>query len=249
VQIKRELQRTQVICPSAGYKRNLCSLVIDIRMPSQSLGICFYYLYLLQAPLKNLMRKSESPKNHSRSCVECHTPLFLLAKLTRKREQSTALGDKKALRKQRKVLKKESIAKALQSQPLRKINTEGLQCLQQSLNLLSDFQNLDPLDNIFIAIDFEYSHFSAKTGSIRLREVEISILDTRALRYKNPEKLMTSQHYRTVTDTKQFLFGTSVDIAQDELVSLLRRLLFPEDEGRKKARKIFLVGHGFGFEI
>jgi hypothetical protein len=99
---------------------------------------------------------------------------------------TTPLEDKKVLKKLRKVLEKEKkndVVRALHSQPLRKINTQGLQYLRKSLGLLSDSQDVDILDAIFIAIDFEYSHFSAKTGRIRLREVGISILDTRDIRY------------------------------------------------------------------
>jgi hypothetical protein len=166
---------------------------------------------------------------------------------------STApLEDKKVLRKLRKAFEKENknaIARALHSQPLRKINTQGLQYLRKSLGLLSDFQNVDTLDAIFIAIDFEYSNFPAKTGRIRLREVGISRLDTRDIRYKEPEKIISSQHYRTVVDTKEFLFGTSIDIEQDKLVSLLKHLLVPEDNSSKQPRQLILVGHGFSFEI
>jgi hypothetical protein len=165
----------------------------------------------------------------------------------------TALDSKKALRKQRKEAKrakKDALAKALQEQPLRKINLQGLQRLQQSLALLPSNQEcLDIIDALFIAIDFEYSHFCAKTGSIRLREVGISTLDTRDIPYKRPEKLISSQHFRTVTDTKPFLFGTSVDIEQNELVLLLKQLLLPEVLDYKQARKLILVGHGFSFEI
>jgi len=38
-------------------------------------------------------------------------------------------------------------------------------------------QELKVLDAIFIAIDFEYSHYSPKSGRIRLREVGISMFD------------------------------------------------------------------------
>lgn len=165
---------------------------------------------------------------------------------------STPLEDKNVLRKSRKAFEKEkknAIARALHSQPLRKISTQGLQYLRKSLGLLSGSQKVDTLDAVFIAIDFEYSHFSAKTGRIRLREVGISTLDTRAIRYKEPEKIISSQHYRTVTDTKEFLFGTSIDITQDELVSLLKHLLIPEDNSGKQPRQLILVGHGFSFEI
>jgi hypothetical protein len=88
---------------------------------------------------------------------------------------------RQALWKKRKGLGKErknTVAEALHAQPLRKINTEGPQLLQSSLSLLPD-----PLDAIFIAIDFEYSHHSVKTAQVRIREVGISILDTHDLRY------------------------------------------------------------------
>lgn len=165
---------------------------------------------------------------------------------------SNTLDDKNVQRKQRKAIQKErrnAIARALHAQPLRKINTQGLQILQQRLGLLPGSLKLDALDAIFIAIDFEYSHFSAKTGCIRIREVGIAMLDTRDISYKKPNNVISSQHYRTVIDTKQFIFGTSIDIEQDKLVDLLKRLLFPEDQGRKRARKLILVGHGFSFEI
>ncbi|CZT11435.1 uncharacterized protein RCO7_15139 [Rhynchosporium graminicola] len=45
-------------------------------------------------------------------------------------------------------------------------------------------QGTEPLDVSFIAIDFdsEYSNYSPKTGSIRIRELGVSMLDTRNLR-------------------------------------------------------------------
>lgn len=46
-------------------------------------------------------------------------------------------------------------------------------------------QEFDVLDAIFIAIDFEYSHYSPKSGRIRLREVGISMFDTRNLYHQN----------------------------------------------------------------
>ncbi len=50
-------------------------------------------------------------------------------------------------------------------------------------------------------------------------------------------------------DTKEFLFGTSIDITQDTLVSLLTHRLVPEDNSGKQPRQFILVGHGFSFEI
>lgn len=84
-----------------------------------------------------------------------------------------------------------------------------------------------------------------------MREVGISSLDTRDIPYKSLKKVISSQHFRTVTDTKQFLFGTSVDTEQDKLVALLKGLLLHDDEheSRKEARRLILVGHGFSFEI
>jgi len=166
---------------------------------------------------------------------------------------STAtLDEKKVLRKQRRVREKEKkifMAHALHEQPLPKIETQGLQYLRNSLGLLPGSRNPDALDAIFVAIDFEYSHFSAKTGHIRLREVGISKFDTRDIRCKNPKKVISSLHYRTVTDTKKFLFGKSIDIEQSELVLLLKDLLIPEEKSSKKSRKLILVGHGFSSEI
>ncbi|KAH7370097.1 hypothetical protein BKA65DRAFT_372677, partial [Rhexocercosporidium sp. MPI-PUGE-AT-0058] len=103
----------------------------------------------------------------------------------------------------------------------------------------------------FIAIDFEYSHHSPKTGRIRLREVGISMLDTRGLCHQSGslKDVISTQHYRTVADTKKFLFGKSVDISQDDLVLILKRLLYLDDGSPKPNRDLILVGHGFGFEI
>ncbi|KAH6705342.1 hypothetical protein BKA61DRAFT_434096, partial [Leptodontidium sp. MPI-SDFR-AT-0119] len=103
----------------------------------------------------------------------------------------------------------------------------------------------------FIAIDFEYSHYSPKTGHIRLREVGISMLDTRDLCHQSNslKDIISTQHYRTATDTKTFLFGKSIDISQDELVLILKRLLCLEGESPKPIRDLILVGHGLGFEI
>jgi hypothetical protein len=116
-----------------------------------------------------------------------------------------------------------------------------------------DFGSQEPelLDVIFIAIDFEYSHYSPKTGRIRLREVGISMLDTRDLCHENIhfEDIISIQHYRTVTDTKEFLFGKTINILQDELIIILKRLLYFEEETPKQIRDLILVGHGFGFEI
>jgi hypothetical protein len=116
-----------------------------------------------------------------------------------------------------------------------------------------DFGSQEPkfLDVIFIAIDFEYSHYSPKTGRIRLREVGISMLDTRNLCHQNIslKDVISTQHYRTATDTKEFLFGKSIDILSDELVLILKRLLYLEDESPQQIRNLILVSHGFGFEI
>lgn len=112
-------------------------------------------------------------------------------------------------------------------------------------------QQPEPLDVIFIAIDFEYSHYSPKTGRIRLREVGISMLDTRDIRHHNNhlKDVISTRHYRTVTDTKSFLFGESIDVLQDELVLVLKGLFFLEDMSPKQTRNIILVGHGLSFEI
>ncbi|KAH7378042.1 hypothetical protein BKA64DRAFT_248237 [Cadophora sp. MPI-SDFR-AT-0126] len=114
-----------------------------------------------------------------------------------------------------------------------------------------DSQEPEPLDVIFVAIDFEYSHYSPKTGRIRLREVGISLLDTRDLLHQNIswDDAIFTQHYRTVTDMKTFLFGKSVDISQDELVDVLKRLLYLEDRSSESVRGLILVGHGFGFDV
>ena len=68
-----------------------------------------------------------------------------------------------------------------------------------------DFGSQKPelLDVILVAIDFEYSHYSPKTGRIRLREVGISMLDTRDLCHKivSLENVISTQRYRTVTAT------------------------------------------------
>lgn len=101
---------------------------------------------------------------------------------------NTTLGDQKLMRKQRKALEKQKRngeIQALHTQPLWKINKEGSQYPRRSLRLLPEAQNLDNnIDFILIAIDIEYSHFSAKTGSIRFREIGISILDTRYIRWR-----------------------------------------------------------------
>ena len=108
-----------------------------------------------------------------------------------------------------------------------------------------DFGSQEPkfLDVIFIAIDFEYSHYSPKTGRIRLREVGISMLDTRNLCHQNIslKDVISTQHYRTATDTKEFLFGKSIDILSDELVLILKRLLYLEDESPQQIRNLILV--------
>ncbi|PVH77050.1 hypothetical protein DL98DRAFT_535087 [Cadophora sp. DSE1049] len=215
--------------------------------------------------------------------------------------------EKNVKRKLRAKERKNAIVKSLRAEPLRPINTRGLQTLQQALGLpldpyllskearqdnfeperlekgagsrarLSNFSDVvftrstagaiseptiptpgdfdsqepEPLDAIFIAIDFEYSHYSAKTGRIRLREVRISMLDTRDLCHQNIslKEVISAQHYRTVTDTKTFLFGKSVDISQDELVLILKRLFHLEDGFPKPTRDLILVGHGLAFEV
>ncbi len=215
--------------------------------------------------------------------------------------------EKNAQRKLQLKERKNAIATSLRSQPLRPINTRGLQILQQALGLpldpcslpreqtqvdifepdgldkevdstatllnvpvvlcdegtivampehtipiLQDFGSQEPelLDVLFIAIDFEYSHYSPKTGRIRLIEAGISTFDTRDLRHQNVHlgNVITTQHYRTVKDTKKFLFGETIDISQDELVLILKRLLYLEDAPRQN-RDLILIGHGFGFEI
>ncbi len=52
-----------------------------------------------------------------------------------------------------------------------------------------------------------------------------------------------------MTDTKEFLFGISIDILQDELVLILKRLLYLEDKSPQQTGNPILVGYGFGFEI
>jgi len=216
--------------------------------------------------------------------------------------------EKNVQRKGRVKERKNSIARFLRSQPLRPINTCGLDILQQALGLplgpcsplreqaqkdsfesespdkevdskavLSNFpdvpstkgaalttselaiptprdfgsQGSEVLDAFFIAIDFEHSHYSPKTGHIRLREVGISMFDTRDFRHRgiHLEDAISTQHYRTVTNTKKFLFGKTIDTLQDELVLILKRLLYLEDKSPRQIRNIILVGHGFGFEI
>jgi len=209
--------------------------------------------------------------------------------------------EKNVQRKERAKERSNAIARSLRSQPLRLINTCGLQTLQRALGLplgpypclgeqaqdsssserkdeegtrvalsnvsdapsseidivpISDRSIPNPqepefLDAIFIAIDFEYSHYSPKTGRIRLREVGISMLDTRDLGHQNvhPKDVISTQHYRTVTDTKKFLFGETVDTLQEELILILKRLLYIEDELPEQLRDIILVGHGLSFEI
>ncbi|KAE8443513.1 hypothetical protein EG329_001825 [Mollisiaceae sp. DMI_Dod_QoI] len=112
-------------------------------------------------------------------------------------------------------------------------------------------QEFDVLDAIFIAIDFEYSHYSPKSGRIRLREVGISMFDTRNLYHQNGHlnNAISTQHYRTVTNTRKFIFGQTIDILQDELVTVLKRLLYIENNNLGEIRDLILVGHGFGFEI
>jgi len=112
-------------------------------------------------------------------------------------------------------------------------------------------QEFDVLDAIFIAIDFEYSHYSPKSGRIRLREVGISMFDTRNLHHQagHLNNAISTQHYRTVTDTRKFIFGQTIDILQDELVTMLKRLLYIKNNPLGEIRDLILVGHGFGFEI
>jgi len=61
--------------------------------------------------------------------------------------------------------------------------------------------------------------------------------------------VISTQHYRIVTDTRKFIFGQSIDILQDELVAMLKRLLYFENTTPREVRDLILVGHGLGFEI
>jgi hypothetical protein len=112
-------------------------------------------------------------------------------------------------------------------------------------------REFDVLDAIFIAIDFEYSHYSPKSGRIRLREVGISMFDTCNLYYQTGHlnDAISTPHYRTVTDTRKFIFGQTIDILQDDVVAVLKRLLYIENSTDGEIRDLILVGHGFGFEI
>jgi len=60
---------------------------------------------------------------------------------------------------------------------------------------------------------------------------------------------ISTQHYRIVTDIRKFIFGQTIDALQDELVTVLKRLLYIEDNPLEEIRYLILVGHGFGFEI
>jgi DNA polymerase III alpha subunit (gram-positive type) len=77
------------------------------------------------------------------------------------------------------------------------------------------------------------------------------MFDTRNLYHQagHLNNAISTQHYRTVTDTRKSIFGQTIDILQDELVTMLKRLLYMENKPLGEIRDLILVGHGFGFEI
>jgi hypothetical protein len=107
-----------------------------------------------------------------------------------------------------------------------------------------DFGSWEPeiLDVIFIAIDFEYLQCAGQNGRIRLTELGISIFDTQDLRREsiNPKEVVSTQHYRAVTNTKSILFGKTVDISEDEIVVILKSLLYFENESHREVRDLIV---------
>jgi len=77
------------------------------------------------------------------------------------------------------------------------------------------------------------------------------MLDMRDLRHGNfnPKDVISDQHYLTAQDSKVFEFGNTTKISQDELVKLLKRLLYIDNEPSREVRNIILVGQGFKAEI
>jgi hypothetical protein len=56
----------------------------------------------------------------------------------------------------------------------------------------------------------------------------------------NVQNIISTNHYPTVTDTKESLLGESINILQDDLVL----------EGKsKQIRDLIFIGHGFGFKF
>jgi len=192
------------------------------------------------AEMTNDLRQNKTENN-------CHSEVLFLPDFNTTAslvtDEPVIIDDRVMVQTQRKVLgrqHKNALAEALpfREHRFRKTNTNELRLLQKSLGILPESPYFlgDP---VFISIDFKYSPYNPKTRFIRLREVGISSLDTR-----NRDKSISSQHYRTVTDTKEFVFGQSIDATQEEITDLLRRLLFPEN----KDRKLILVGQGINHQ-
>lgn len=77
------------------------------------------------------------------------------------------------------------------------------------------------------------------------------MFDTRDLNYQTGHlrNIISTQHYRAITDTRQLIFGQTINILQDELVNVLKRLLYIENTSLREVRALIPVGHGFTFKI
>lgn len=117
------------------------------------------------------------------------------------------------------------------AQPLRPISTCGLQLLQQALGLA--LVPCSPLRGQAHEGGFE-SESSDKAATSSSHSSRGYYIHT---------ALPNCNKYQRVSLRK------TIDISQDELVFILRRLLYLEDESTRQIRNLILVGHGFGFEM
>jgi len=150
-----------------------------------------------------------------------------------------------------------------QKNTLRHVNPFGLHCLQQILKLPMTANSTKciqvcckhhgPLaqNPVFIAIDFEYSDFKSANRGVVLREVGLSILDTQYLFDAGMvhQPVISSYHFRTVSRSKAFLFGTTAHISQASLVAELKTMLYINNTPSDQQRNIIIVGHGVNAEI
>ncbi|TVY80601.1 hypothetical protein LSUE1_G005138 [Lachnellula suecica] len=106
-------------------------------------------------------------------------------------------------------------------------------------------------DVLFISLDFEFvDHSTSKKGIWELNEIGISTLDTRIFDcHSSSTNIIRTQHYRTNLNQRDFLFGTSIDTVQRELLLILRRLFYMQVTPHDEIRNIILVGHNIRSEI
>jgi hypothetical protein len=130
------------------------------------------------------------------------------------------------------------------------ISNNGLQLLQAFLGLTPHPAISDDLrDVIFVAIDFENLGNIKQDSAQNLdSQVGIAILDTRILASSQLEKTILTYSFATgsprycTATTKNFLFGKTTTIRQQDILKTLESLV-------RRTRNIALIGHDFKHDL